>query len=77
MKYRKKPIVIEADQFHREGNIPKGVYPQFEESRNTLYLIETRQGVLRVSEGDWIITGIEGERYPCKDSVFKATYEAV
>ena len=39
--------------------------------------IETLEGKHFISEGDWIITGVEGERYPCKDSVFKKTYEPV
>jgi hypothetical protein len=37
--------------------------------------IETLEGKLHVSRGDWIITGIEGEKYPCKDHIFHATYE--
>ncbi len=39
--------------------------------------IETLEGAHIVSEGDWIITGVKGERYPCKPDVFKRTYEPV
>lgn len=39
--------------------------------------IDTIEGGLRVCPGDWIITGIHGERYPCKPDIFDATYEAV
>ncbi len=38
--------------------------------------IETREGTLIGYPGEWMITGVEGERYPCGDSIFRATYEA-
>ena len=37
--------------------------------------IETLEGTMVAEPGDWIITGVENERYPCKPSVFAATYE--
>lgn len=37
--------------------------------------IETPEGVMHASVGDWIITGVKGEPYPCKPDVFAATYE--
>lgn len=39
--------------------------------------IKTLEGKLYISEGDYIITGVQGERYPCKPDIFKATYEEV
>jgi len=39
--------------------------------------IETLEGVMTAQPGDWIITGVEGERYPCRDSIFRVTYEPV
>lgn len=39
--------------------------------------IDTREGVMHASAGDWIITGVQGERYPCKPDIFAATYEPV
>ncbi len=72
-KYRKKPIVIEAEQFrpqHRPW--PDGVFRS-----GSRYKIETLEGYLVVSHGDWIITGIKGEKYPCKPDIFEATYERV
>jgi len=39
--------------------------------------VETLEGALRVNPGDWIITGVRGERYPCRDDIFRDTYEAV
>mgnify|MGYP001567246516 CR=1 FL=1 len=40
-------------------------------------VIKTLEGWHRVSEGDWIITGVNGEHYPCKPDIFEQTYEAV
>lgn len=39
--------------------------------------IHTLEGDMVGEPGDWLITGVEGEQYPCKDSVFQATYEPV
>jgi len=70
-KYRKKPVVIDAEQWepgkHVEGVIVNeaGIPPR----------IVTAEGPLQVSPGDWIITGVKGERYPCKPDVFALTYE--
>jgi hypothetical protein len=88
MKYRKKPVVIEAmgplrpdNWFHifewmRRRGAPggaAGVTPD-----NTPYItIETLEGSMHASPGDWIIRGVQGEFYPCKPDIFTATYEAV
>ena len=39
--------------------------------------IRTLEGTMRADMGDWIITGVNGERYPCKPDIFAATYEPV
>lgn len=39
--------------------------------------IETLEGTMHASVGDWIITGVNGEKYPCKPDVFEKTYEPV
>lgn len=39
--------------------------------------IETLEGTLRAAPGDWIITGLRGEQYPCKPDVFEKSYQAV
>jgi hypothetical protein len=57
MKYRKKPIVIEAYQTDKELGI------------------ETLEGTMRAHVGDYIITGVRGEKYPCKPDIFEQTYE--
>ena len=39
--------------------------------------IETLEGVMHASPGDLIITGVNGEKYPCKPDIFEKTYEPV
>lgn len=81
-KYRKKPIVIEAEQWWPSTKPwPMGVYriPDDWEGAEfpTRHRINTLEGSFHVSPGDWIITGVKGEKYPCKPDIFEATYEAV
>ncbi len=38
--------------------------------------IHTLEGTMIGHEGDWLITGVKGEQYPCKDEIFQATYES-
>lgn len=80
-KYRKKPVIIEATRFdpHQmpwpDGVISWSGQPQ---PRDMSWgYIQTLEGKMHVMAGDWIITGIAGEKYPCKDSIFRATYERV
>ena len=40
-------------------------------------IIETLEGVMNGNPGDWLITGVQGEKYPCKNDIFRATYEPV
>ena len=76
-RFRKKPVVIEATQWH-EGMEVEGVIcnPMNQPNLKGHYYVETLEGWLHVSEGDWIITGVKGEKYPCKPDVFAQTYEA-
>jgi hypothetical protein len=86
-KFRKKPVVIEAVQFwpadwapHDEGaSYPCGVRvnSRVEYGQPGRWYIHTLEGEMIVTPGDWIITGIKGERYPCKPDIFEATYEEV
>lgn len=39
--------------------------------------VKTLEGTMTCGVGDWMITGVEGEQYPCKDSIFRKTYEPV
>ena len=80
MKYRKKPIVIEAIKVtDRTFDDP---HPNPEHIQGVIYdpitraaYIKTLEGEMRADIGDWIITGVKGEHYPCKPDIFAATYE--
>lgn len=90
-KFRKKPVVIEAEQFNPkvaggtrngfEATVRTGEifmdYEVYADERGPFLLIPTLEGNMRADPGDWIITGVKGERYPCKDDIFQATYDAV
>lgn len=80
MQFRKKPIPISAEQFFVDKKPwPEGVNgcADGKGCDRKHHWIGTLEGPLFVSDGDWIITGVEGEKYPCKPHIFKATYEAV
>lgn len=81
MKFRKKPVEIEATQFfsnnydYERGRGLEGVI-KIKDSFGTIrYAIETLEGRMAVKEGDWIIKGVKGEFYPCKPDIFEMTYE--
>ena len=109
MKFRKKPVVIEASVWNRNGDHPQddtvaftapNGYDYPTEGKVVRYYrhpsmdgqtecrhcgrimhdhgwIDTLEGGHIVCPGDWIITGIKGEFYPCKPDIFEATYEQV
>ena len=70
MKFRKKPVVIEAEQWN--GQEVDGVTIR---SGGVYGYIETLEGGHIVDKGDWVITGVKGEKYPCKPDIFELTYE--
>ena len=76
-RFRKKPIEVEAVQWmgFADGPHDLGIVPLALPAG--LGCIDTLEGGHVVTPGDWIITGIRGERYPCKDEIFRATYEPV
>jgi hypothetical protein len=75
-KYRKKPVVIEATQWHKLGDHENVIHlPPTNDLRETHGWIDTLEGGHIVSPGDWIITGVKGEKYPCKPDIFAATYD--
>jgi len=41
------------------------------------FTVETREGTMTGQPGDWLLTGVQGEQYPCADDIFRQTYEAV
>jgi hypothetical protein len=90
-KFRKKPVVVDAVQWWPPSDerydavatpiwnpVPGKVKcgdicvmigpPDF-------YTIHTLEGPMRLTPGDWIITGVKGEKYPCKPDIFEATYD--
>ena len=94
MKFRKKPVVIEAVQFNWLGDheaVRRAYFADDGKCRwnegddpainvfgcRSGFYIPTLEGGHEVTPGDWIITGIKGETYPCKPDIFAATYEAV
>ena len=101
-RFRKKPVVIEAVQWFKNGDHPfdYDADPPSGEGKVVRYFrrpdldgltpcrhcsvpvqehgwIDTLEAGHRVCPGDWIITGVKGERYPCKPDIFWATYESV
>ena len=90
--YRKKPVVIEATQWNKGGDHAnvKAVYIPFDldppncekcgqaaRAHGTIITLEGKNGAQEVCPGDFIITGVQGENYPCKPDIFAATYEPV
>lgn len=91
MKYRKKPVVIEAIQFN--GFNPKQIKDFVGDACTVDYndaayqagvrgigvdiTIHTLEGDMKVSRGDYVIKGVNGEFYPCKPDIFEKTYEPI
>jgi hypothetical protein len=86
MKYRKKPVVIEALIW--DGSLacydtiedwagPEKLHLFTDRGGNLVLEIKTLEGDMRANEGDFIIRGVKGEFYPCKPDIFEATYECV
>lgn len=78
IKARKKPVEIEALQWngYNYGAISKFLGENLVDSNENLY-IRTLEGDMLLTEGDFIIKGIEGEFYPCKENIFYQTYDIV
>ena len=76
-KYRKKPIVIEAIQWTGDNLVEVSqfmTHGRYNGEVKTIE-IETLEGIMIASIGDYIIKGIKGEFYPCKSDIFEQTYE--
>ena len=107
-KFRKKPVIIEATQWFKNGDHPEDDchmvdlngekflsegkivryfrHPDIDGQTKCKHCdqifhvhgwIDTLEGGHNVCPGDWIITGVEGEYYPCKPSIFEKTYEKI
>lgn len=111
VKFRKKPVMVEATQWFKNGDHPHDDRPAYKDpifpgkwtlgegkvvryfrhpgvagdrqcEHCTFYMkqhgwIDTLEGGHNVCPGDWVITGVKGERYPCKPDIFIETYEVV
>lgn len=86
MKYRKKPVVIEAIQFKDDSEdtiiaiqefMQKDLRVSYENPQNPAIKIQTLEGVMSAYIGAYIIKGVNGEFYPCDPSIFEKTYEEV
>lgn len=86
MKFRKRPVVIEAMQYRSVMDLAPAMdflgdsfdgYEEESTTHRTRLLIDTKEGVMRADEGDWLIRGVKGEHYACKPDIFEATYDKV
>lgn len=74
--YRKKPVVVKAWQYFDGNELPSEL-----KNRDDIIVdensvkIKTLEGLMNVSNGDYIIIGVNGEAYPCKPDIFYKTYE--
>lgn len=86
--FRKKPVLIEAIQFTGTfenfdeicdafGTLSANTINDLEGSRVSEIFIQTLEGRMRAEPGDWIIKDVEGELYPCRDSIFRYVHEEV
>jgi hypothetical protein len=70
-RYQKKPVVVEAVQWFKHGDHPA---VRAESGDDAFGYIDTPEGRLTVQPGDWVITGVAGENYPCKPDIFEKLY---
>jgi hypothetical protein len=79
MKYRKKPVVIDAEQWVGSNlndddsmfQSPKVVIKE----DGSEFIVATLEGTMTGQKGDWLIKGLKGEFYPCRNDIFVASYE--
>ena len=85
-QYRKKPVIIEAIQFNRNNwneileftnNTAHTITIEKRMDGKCTCIIPTLEGEHIANEGDYIIKGVKGEYYPCKQDIFEMTYEPV
>jgi hypothetical protein len=86
--YRKKPVVIEAMQWDGtaagagpiinwvlSGDSGSARYHYDDPEFADFIAIDTLEGTMSATQGDWVIQGVKGEFYPCKPDIFEATYD--
>lgn len=82
MKYRKKPVEVEAIQWEATKKswdeiIAMGIKWQPGEMGSDTFYIQTLEGDMLARKGDYIIKGVKGEFYPCKPDIFEMTYDTI
>jgi len=77
MKYRKKPVEIDAIQWTGDNNIEIFKFCNMSYINDQELRIQTLEGSMIASIGDYIIKGVKGEFYPCKPDIFEMTYEKI
>lgn len=81
MKYRKKPVIVEAIQYNGKNRdeilVKLKMSSIGEDFVSRDLIIETLEGDMHATVGDYIIKGVNGEFYPCKPDIFDKTYEKV
>jgi len=79
MKFRKKPVVVEAIQYTVDNSLDVAKFCVGVRLRTfgDSIIIPTMEGDHRADNCDWIIRGVKGEFYPCKPDIFEDTYEPV
>jgi len=80
LKWRKKPVVIEAMRIPASPEDSDPLFAWLADCEDWYattsgVVITTLEGEMRGYAGDWIIKGVKGEYYPCKNDIFEATYE--
>lgn len=82
-KYRKKPVEIEAIQWTGDNRdeiwefCPLSYFNTDLETGMLSLMVQTLEGFMQASIGDYIIKGVKGEFYPCKPDIFDMTYDKV
>ena len=77
MKFRKKPIIVEAEQWFPGRHIDGVIEPEPMSVTQFFPFIDTLEGPVTLMSGDWIITDPDGQKHVCKPDVFEKTYERV
>ena len=82
MKYRKKPVVIEAVRYMLDDSLPDWFMDRVTDNTIITHAdgtcdVTTPEGIVRADKGDYIILGTEGEVYPCKPYIFEKIYEPI
>lgn len=77
MKYRKKPVEIDAIQWTGDNKLEIFDFCNMSYITDQELRIQTLEGSMIADKGDYIIKGVKGEFYPCKPDIFELTYEKV